>query len=61
MVSDIISRFGGVREMARILELNPSSVCRWQERGFIPQKRHAKILALAKAYKIKVKKADLYY
>lgn len=43
-----ISRFGGVRKLARELGVNPSTVCRWRNGdGQVPQKQWGALLACA--------------
>lgn len=53
--AQVIEAFEGVRPTARALELNPSTVCRWQKPkekrgsgGLIPSEHHAKILRVAR-------------
>lgn len=54
--AQVIEAFGGVRPTARVLELNPSTVCRWQKPkeqrgsgGLIPSEHHARILRESRA------------
>lgn len=63
----VIDRFGGVRPLARLLDLDHSSVARWPKPkprglgGFIPSNHHQKLLALATAKGIKLSPKDLIY
>lgn len=48
----VIEKFGGVRATARVLGINPSTVCRWNKRkedggtdGLVPQNHFKQILA----------------
>jgi NAD(P)H-hydrate epimerase len=43
----ILSRFGGVRALARVLDLPATTVQGWYERGVIPARRQADLLAAA--------------
>lgn len=44
----VIQRFGGVRRLARSVDLNASTVCRWnQGAGQIPRKRWNQLLTAA--------------
>jgi hypothetical protein len=46
----IISKFGGIAAMARILgHKNSSTVQGWRERGTIPSRRHQEVWVAAKA------------
>ena len=62
----VISLFGGVRPLARALDLNPSAVSRWAQptvkkgtNGAIPQRHWAAILQHAAAEKVKLTVNDL--
>lgn len=44
----VIARFGGIRQLAGRLGIEPSSVLRWRERGIVPSSRMADILAVAR-------------
>jgi hypothetical protein len=46
----IISKFGGIAPMARVLgHKNASTVQGWRERGTIPPRRHKEVWEAAKA------------
>lgn len=55
----VIERFGGIRQLAGKLGIEPSSVMRWRERGIVPSSRMADILTLAKAEKVKLTANEL--
>lgn len=62
----VISRFGGVRETARCLNVSSSTVSRWQKAraeggtgGCVPTKHQKSLLELAKARGIELTPADL--
>lgn len=62
----VIRAFGGVRETARALELNPSSVCRWRKPkkargsgGLIPSEHHVDILVAARQLGKNIRAEDL--
>lgn len=63
----VINRFNGVRPLARLLDVDHSSVVRWPQPkprglgGTIPSRHHAKLLELAKAHKIKLTASELIY
>lgn len=44
----IIEKFGGIRPMAKLLNITASTVQGWNERNKIPEKRYADILKIAK-------------
>ena len=43
----VIAAFGGVRATARILDIDPSAVSRWQRSGHIPVQHQRRILEIA--------------
>lgn len=61
----VIQKFGGVRPLARLMDVHPSLVSRWQcEKpsgcgGLIPSKYHRDLLALAKRQKVTLSAEDL--
>lgn len=61
----VIERFGGVCELSRLLDLDKSTVSRWQPessngtRGFIPRKYWGKLLRLAKVKQVPLTLSDL--
>lgn len=59
----VISVFGGVRALARLLECDPSTVSVWQKRtgGRVPDKHHTTLLALARERKLRLTTDDLIY
>lgn len=54
----IIELFGGIRSMARTLNLDPASVWRWKQRG-IPSRRWKAILKKSEKLGIKLSFEDL--
>lgn len=58
-VSEIISKFGGIRPMARMLSYPPSTVSNWENRNSIPARHQRHILDVAKENKISIKPIDL--
>lgn len=64
----VIAAFGGVRALARALDINSSSVSRWRmpadKRGLagrVPSIQQGKILRLAREKGLKLSAADLIY
>lgn len=57
---EIILKFGGVRPLARILGVWPSTVQYWWENEIIPIKRRQEIYDAAVAQGIKIKPKDFY-
>lgn len=61
----VIDRFGGVCELGRLLDLDKSTVSRWQPQacngtgGHIPRKYWGKLLRLAKVKKVRLTLSDL--
>jgi hypothetical protein len=64
----VIEAFGGVRKTARLLELNPATVCRWTKPrppdgrgsgGLIPSDHHRSILDAAKREGVAITAEDL--
>ena len=62
----VISLFGGVRPLARVLGRNPSSVTRWRKPraeggtgGAVPSALQGRVLALAKARGLPLAAEDL--
>lgn len=43
----VVQVFGGVRKLARLLEIDPSTVSRWQSTGRIPSGMQREVLQLA--------------
>lgn len=63
---EVVAKLGGVRALARALQINPSAVSRWMmpgvkggTGGLIPQRHWPAILKHAKKEKVKVKLDDL--
>lgn len=50
-VDSVITHFGGIRRLAHILKLNPSTIHGWKSRGIIPRWHHDRILAAAPGLK----------
>lgn len=62
----VIQRFGGVRPLARILDVDPSTVSRWQQprerrgqAGLIPAQYQGPILRSARQHGIPLSAEDL--
>lgn len=43
----VVQVFGGVRKLARLLEIDPSTVSRWQSTGRVPSGMQRQVLQLA--------------
>jgi ADP-dependent NAD(P)H-hydrate dehydratase / NAD(P)H-hydrate epimerase len=56
----IIARFGGVRALSRLLDLPSTTVQGWHERGVIPARRQADLLAVAARTKIDLGPNDFF-
>jgi hypothetical protein len=54
----VIAKFGGIRPMAAKLAIAVTTVQGWKERGTIPQRRQAEILAAAHSTGIELTEAD---
>lgn len=57
--SKAIKTFGGVRPLARELEIQPSIVSRWQKSGLVPAKYQGKLLEAAKRIGKRLSAKDL--
>jgi hypothetical protein len=63
----VIARFGGVRPLARHLELDHSSVARWPKKkprglgGLIPSRLHKELLDLAVRLSVPLSAEELVY
>jgi len=64
----VISVFGGVRQMSRMIERSPAAICRWRSPrakkgcgGRVPMAAQHEILALAKQFNLPITPADLVY
>lgn len=56
----IIQKFGGINPMARILDIPPSTVQGWKERGVIPARRQVEVIEAARREGIAVSPADFF-
>lgn len=56
----IIARFGGVRALARLLNLPSTTVQGWYERGVFPARRQGELLAVAAETKIALAPEDFF-
>jgi hypothetical protein len=54
----IISKFGGIHPMARVINRRASTVQGWMERGSIPERNWREILELASSAKVELKRED---
>ncbi|BBK30283.1 hypothetical protein EDC65_2271 [Stella humosa] len=59
-VQTIIDRFGGVRKMARALDLGASTIQGWKQTGFVPSPRIPQIIAAGRAQGIDLAPADFF-
>jgi hypothetical protein len=61
VVARVADKFGGMADLARLLDLDPSAVRHWQvdRDGRIPDRWHAPILALARKKRVRVTAKDL--
>jgi len=64
----VIKSFGGVRQTARILGINPTAVSHWKvrrpkrgEKGLIPSWMHRKILKKAQRLKLPITSYELVW
>lgn len=59
----VVRAFGGVRPLARLLDLSPAAVTHWRKAkrgaGRVPAKQQVALLALAKARGIRLTPDDL--
>lgn len=51
---NVISKMGGTRKAAAILNTHPSTVQSWKESGFIPARRQREVLDVARCAGIKL-------
>jgi hypothetical protein len=58
-VDFVVERFGGVRNLARSLNICPSSVSRWKQRGKVPLKHWEQLLYIAQVKCLRIKLEDL--
>src|SRR5690242_10277738 len=56
----VIARFGGARALARLLQLPPTTVQGWHERGVIPAWRQPAVLAAAAEAGIALRPQDFF-
>lgn len=57
----VIYKFGGVRETARLVGRDHSSVSRWKIRGAVPVDVQVTIIELASVLKIDIQPKDLIF
>jgi hypothetical protein len=65
----VAARFGGIRPLGRLLDIDPSAISKWISRGgSIPNSRrgrkedmHRSLLALAEKQKVKLTAEELIY
>lgn len=50
----VIRVFGGVRPLARLLNLSPGTIVKWRKSGRIPSRHQAPLLAIARTKRIKL-------
>jgi len=55
----VILEFGGVRPLARLLDIDPAAVSRWKRSGYVPHIYYNEMLAMAKKQKIRLTCEDL--
>jgi len=56
----LIKKFGGLREFARAIEINPSAIVRWRKTGIIPLSQWPAVIKAARLKGFKIKILDLY-
>jgi hypothetical protein len=54
----IISKFGGIHPMARVINRRPSTVQGWMERGSIPERNWREILETASSANVDLREDD---
>lgn len=54
----IISKFGGIHPMARVINRRASTVQGWMERGSIPERNWREILEMASVANVELKRED---
>lgn len=59
-VAPIISKFGGVRSLARALQCSPSTIQGWKDRGSIPDAHKARVLIAAESLGVDLTKGDFW-
>jgi len=59
-IHHIIEKFGGVRPMARALNLSPMAVQNWKRTGFIPARRQPEVIAAASKVGAEVRPQDFF-
>lgn len=47
IIQGIIDSFGGLRPLARKLDVTPATITDWRERGSVPRKRQQQLLDIA--------------
>jgi hypothetical protein len=57
----VIERFGGIRALAGLLGIEPSSVMRWRERKIVPSSRMRDLMRLADQAKVKLTADELIF
>ncbi len=59
-IETVIEKFGGLSQMARSLgHQNPTTVQGWKERGVIPARQQARVLAMAREHGIALNAYEL--
>jgi len=53
--AEVIERFGGIRPIAKALEITPSTVQGWKKRGVIPENRFDAVIAAAFEFDVEIK------
>jgi len=56
----VIAKFGGIRPMARLMSIPPTTVQSWGVSGFIPARHQSSILQVAVANGIDVTPDDFF-
>jgi len=51
-VAELVRRFGGPTALARALGISPNAVSNWTAAGEVPERWHARLLALAVQRKV---------
>lgn len=59
--TSIFERFGGIRPMARALELPPSNISAWKREGRIPSMQQPHVLAVGEAKGLPITAEDVVF
>lgn len=57
----VIHRFGGIRALATLLGIEPSSVMRWRDRGVVPSSRMQELMKLSQQLGVELTTDELIF